>query len=643
MPTERMLQFPVLLLMAAVSGPAQTSSSFTIDDFFDASQLQEIHITMDPADWAQLKGQYWLDTNYRCDMEWRGLVVKGAALHSRGAGSRNAIKPGLGIDFDEFVDSQKFLTMKSLVFRNSVQDPSTIHERVSMEMFARMGLPSLREAHAKVYVNGDYAGLYLLVEQVDSRFLTSRFGESSGDLFKFNGLGDGYHWGYLGDDPTLYVPSRFEPKNHEAAPVAQWIADMIKTVNLSSSADFVTQVGKYIDMDTFLAQSAVEQFMADWDGVLGELGSTNFYLYRRKADGRGVFVVWDKEATFTSWEYSIWKNTERNALMQRALSVPEFRTHYLETLAEAAHIAGGKGGWLDRETTRITEQVRPAVLDDPVRVCWVEENIDFCPLASVEASFDWVKFFAQERGPWVESELRTAGFQLPLSLLEPGAASMLGAVTTELAPAKLAPAKLAPGGLARLELPPSSRLGIEANGFPLPRELSGVTIRLGGSAVPLVAVQSSNAIWQVPLGLPPGPYRLEVSEHGVASNAITVEVRPSIPVVFAVTHADGALVDIERPAAPGETIVLYGTGLGDAGPDFPSGEPAPRDPLLKIQGTVKAKMGGQTAKVLWAGFTPGFAGLQQLVLEVPAGIRGSVSVELKMFEEVGQPFQVLVQ
>src|SRR6185295_658120 len=258
MSTQRLLQTLVWSLVASASGSAQSSSSFTIDDFFDGSQLQEIRVTMDPADWAQLKDQFWVDTNYRCEMEWRGLVVKDAAIHSRGAGSRNGIKPGLGIGFDDFVPSQKFLSLKSVVLRNSVQDPTMIHERVSMEVFARMGLPSLREAHAKVYVNGNYVGLYLMVEPVDARFLTSHFGESSGYLFKYNWLGDGYRWEYLGDDPALYVPNRFEPKNHEAAPDAQWIADMIKAVNLSPAAEFVTAVGKYIDMDTFLAQTAVE-------------------------------------------------------------------------------------------------------------------------------------------------------------------------------------------------------------------------------------------------------------------------------------------------------------------------------------------------------------------------------------------------
>ena len=40
-----------------------------------------------------------------------------------------------------------------------------------MALFARLGLPAPREAHTRLYVNGEYAGLYSIVEAVDKVFL----------------------------------------------------------------------------------------------------------------------------------------------------------------------------------------------------------------------------------------------------------------------------------------------------------------------------------------------------------------------------------------------------------------------------------------------------------------------------------------
>jgi uncharacterized protein (TIGR03437 family) len=48
---------------------------------------------------------------------------------------------------------------------------------------------------------------------------------------------------------------------------------------------------------------------------------------------------------------------------------------------------------------------------------------------------------------------------------------------------------------------------------------------------------------------------------------------------YAWAHADGSLVTPGDPANPGETIVLYTTGLGPVTVDVPDGFPAPSNPL----------------------------------------------------------------
>ena len=64
------------------------------------------------------------------------------------------------MDFDRYTSDQKFLGLKSFVLRNNTQDASNMHERLSMLLFRRLGLPASREAHTKLYINNEYAGLY---------------------------------------------------------------------------------------------------------------------------------------------------------------------------------------------------------------------------------------------------------------------------------------------------------------------------------------------------------------------------------------------------------------------------------------------------------------------------------------------------
>ncbi len=146
-----------LLLAASTVPRAQTTSADPADPVFDDSVVHSIYLTINTKDWNTLKVNYLDNTYYPCDFKFNtAATVRNIGIRSRGTGSRNPTKPGLRVDFDRYTDKQTFLGLKSIILRNQTQDPSNMHERISMQLFRRLGVKVSREAFAKLYINNAY-------------------------------------------------------------------------------------------------------------------------------------------------------------------------------------------------------------------------------------------------------------------------------------------------------------------------------------------------------------------------------------------------------------------------------------------------------------------------------------------------------
>jgi spore coat protein CotH len=170
------LRATVLLLALASPAAAQTS-----DDFFNPEVLQRVELWLNSKDWDKLKQNFEENTYYPADVTWNGQTVRNVGIRSRGLGSRSATKPGLRVDMDRYATDQTFLGLKSFVLDNLTQDASGVKETVTMRFFARLGIPASRETHTRLYVNGEYAGLYALIESVDKTMLARVYGKIGED------------------------------------------------------------------------------------------------------------------------------------------------------------------------------------------------------------------------------------------------------------------------------------------------------------------------------------------------------------------------------------------------------------------------------------------------------------------------------
>jgi hypothetical protein len=348
----------------ADDGPARAAA------LFDVRVLHELRISMHSADWAQLREAYTSDAYYPADVVWDGHAVRNAGVRSRGFGSRDYRKPGLKVDFNHYVSGQQLAGLKGVALDNFRQDPAMVKETVSMQLFARMGVAAPRAAHVRVYVNNEYLGLFAAIELVDKTFLRSAYGEDKGYLYDFE-----WDWEYrltwLGHDPAAYS-SMFKAETHESEPPAVvfgTLVEMITAVNRTSRDAWPQVLTRYFDVEHLMAYAAVEAFLSDHDGLAGDWGINNFYLYRPADSERFRFIPWDKDVNFREPGRELDAGFEGNPLLQTAMIYSPFRDVFRDAARRCAVIAaeagpGGGPGWLEQEIGRQVALIRSAVRED---------------------------------------------------------------------------------------------------------------------------------------------------------------------------------------------------------------------------------------------------------------------------------------
>jgi uncharacterized protein (TIGR03437 family) len=203
-----------------------------------------------------------------------------------------------------------------------------------------------------------------------------------------------------------------------------------------------------------------------------------------------------------------------------------------------------------------------------------------------------------------------------------GAQTVIDAVTDA---ASFSP-RVAPGELATVFGANLANSTQQATGFPLPRSLAGATVYVNQTAVPLLYVSNTQINFQVPSTLAAGTASMYVTRSGGQSALFNFTVVASAPGIFQDTsnHAiaqnatDNSTNSESDPVASGGVLVVYLTGQGPLNHAVADGTATPDSPLSSATATATATIGGTAATVQFLGLTPGFTGLAQANILVPA-------------------------
>lgn len=352
-----------------------------IEPLFSTELVREVQITLDPAEWARLRREKrsFLDTFagecmanprpspfnwYRGTVTVDGVTLGDVGVRKKGwIGSVRPDRPSLRLKFDRYIEDQDLAGFENLVLNNSVQDPSLVRQCLGYALFEAVGLPSPRCGFARVRVNGEDLGAYVMVEPVNKDFLRARFANPNGNMYE--GVFSDFRDGWTGS---------FEPETNEGVTTK---ADLLALTEAVATGE-LSALDELLDLDRFNTYWAMELLLRHRDGYAQ--AANNFHVYADLDDGgRFVFIPHGIDAIMNDLDLVATPSAfvlSNAALSSRLIDHPQARAALfaeVERILDAHWDIEG----LTAEVQRMAAVVRPHVTELERHEASVDELLSF--------------------------------------------------------------------------------------------------------------------------------------------------------------------------------------------------------------------------------------------------------------------------
>ncbi|MBT6490245.1 MAG: hypothetical protein HOK97_10820, partial [Deltaproteobacteria bacterium] len=178
-------------------GDADDDASF----LFNSDEILTFEIDVDPANMAILDADPVAEEYVPATLRYQGEEFSDVGLRYKGSigsfvgctevfgfppsGAKTCPKLSMKVKVNYTDNGLRFHGLKKLQFHAMNSDETQLREMLSYYLFRAMGIPAPRTVPMRLLINGEMAGVFLLVEQIDGRFTRSRFGDGGkGNLYK---------------------------------------------------------------------------------------------------------------------------------------------------------------------------------------------------------------------------------------------------------------------------------------------------------------------------------------------------------------------------------------------------------------------------------------------------------------------------
>jgi len=294
---SRKIYFFLILLFASKIGFGQNGKAL-----FNQDTLHEIRFSFDQPDFWDLMTNYYLssvnhntgaaeNTPYLSGtFSFDGEVIESVGLRQKGFSSYFAsteLKKSLKVDLNEFVLGQNIDGIKKFNLSNGVGDPGMQRDVICYDLMRKAGIRAPRTSYAKVYLNDEYWGIYVIIEQIDKTFLEANFADSNGNLYKNVGWSD---LEYMGDSSIDYAGS-IALRTNEENPDWSDYTEFVKIINQTPQSLFKEEIEKVFNVDYYLRVLVVDVMTNNWDSYIEH--GRNFYLYHEPSSDQFFWIPWD--------------------------------------------------------------------------------------------------------------------------------------------------------------------------------------------------------------------------------------------------------------------------------------------------------------------------------------------------------------
>lgn len=321
-----------------IAGFSMAQSNGT--ELFDESYVHRIDVTFQQVGfWDSLSNYYDEAFNNGTDVKYMmgSMTVDGTVIDSIGMkqkgffsnwGASGSLKKPLKISMNRYVSGQKYDGLKKINLSNGFQDPSMMRDALAYKFMRDAGLDAPRTAFTKLYLNGTYWGLYIMVEEVDLRALKNWYTADSGNLFKCI---NNTSLDYQGTSPANYQ-DEFELQTNETANDWSRLIELTKKI-ATTQTNFEDSILKVLNIDRYLYVLAADVIMLNWDSYYDH--GRNFFLYQNPESNLMDWIPWDYNLAFSNnntdliIDYAMSMNGPQQ-LVKKIQDDPELRSSFFD-------------------------------------------------------------------------------------------------------------------------------------------------------------------------------------------------------------------------------------------------------------------------------------------------------------------------
>ncbi|WP_411349127.1 CotH kinase family protein [Paenibacillus sp. WLX2291] len=268
---------------------AEQSSNVFIED-----KVVDVKITIDSDDFQDILDNAADEKYYGATVDYNGKVLNNVGIRAKGNLSLRSVvqmddsdRYSFKLSFDQYISGQNLYGLDKINLNNGYSDASYMREFLAYELSEMLGLPTPKHSFVRVYVNGEYKGLYLAVEQVDESFIDSHYTDTTGTLYKGIMTGSGSDLQWIDDDADSYTGLEVKTDKQDK----DALINMLDKLN----NDATTPYTDYLDVDSILEYLTLNVVTNNTDSYIGQ-NKQNYYLYEHG----GIFsmIPWDYNMAF---------------------------------------------------------------------------------------------------------------------------------------------------------------------------------------------------------------------------------------------------------------------------------------------------------------------------------------------------------